>query len=91
MILELAASILYVTSLIVWKKCINSCNCQMSMSLAGNRLINRGTIGVGGEGGGGQGIINNLLYRRKFCTIRYNLCSSCAHYLNFWWNLNRLY
>ena len=35
----------------------------MSMSLAGNRLINRGTIiGVGG-GGGGQGIINNLLYR----------------------------
>ena len=30
----------------------------MSMSLAGNRLINRGTIG-----GGGQGIINNLLYR----------------------------
>ena len=42
----------------------------MSMSLAGNRLINRGTIGVGGGGGGGaggggggQGIINNLLYR----------------------------
>ena len=34
----------------------------MSMSLAGNRLINRGTIGVGG-GGRGQGIINNLLYR----------------------------
>ena len=33
----------------------------MSMSLAGNSLINRGTIGVGG-GGGGQGIINNLLY-----------------------------
>ena len=32
----------------------------MSMSLAGNRLINRGTIG--GGGGGGQGIINNLLY-----------------------------
>ena len=29
----------------------------MSMSLAGNRLINRGTIG------GGGGIINNLLYR----------------------------
>ena len=35
----------------------------MSMSLAGNRLINRGTIGVGGGRGGGQGIINNLLYR----------------------------
>ena len=34
----------------------------MSMSLAGNRLINRGTIGVGGGEGGGQGIINNLLY-----------------------------
>ena len=33
----------------------------MSMFLAGNRLINRGTIGVRG-GGGGQGIINNLLY-----------------------------
>ena len=33
----------------------------MSMSLVGNRLINRGTIGVGG--GGRQGIINNLLYR----------------------------
>ena len=33
----------------------------MSMSLAGNRLINRGTIGGGGEEG--QGIINNLLYR----------------------------
>ena len=30
------------------------------MSLAGNRLINRGTIG---GGGGGQGIIINLLYR----------------------------
>ena len=29
----------------------------MSMSLPGNRLINRGTMG-----GGGQGIINNLLY-----------------------------
>ena len=25
----------------------------MSMSMAGNRLINRGTIGVGGGGGGG--------------------------------------
>ena len=46
-------SVLHVISLIVWKKCINSCNCQMSMSLAGNRLINRGTIGVGGGGGGG--------------------------------------
>ena len=51
--------VLYVTSLIVWKKIINSCNCQMSMSLAGNRLINRGTIiGVGG-GGGGRGAGNN--------------------------------
>ena len=31
----------------------------MSMSLAGNRLINN----WGRGGGGGQGIINNLLYR----------------------------
>ena len=45
-------SVLHVISLIVWKKCINSCNCQMSMSLAGNRLINRGTIGGGGGGAG---------------------------------------
>ena len=52
-------SVLYVISLIFWKtKIINSCYCQMSMSLAGNCLIN--IITIGGGGGGGQRIINNL-------------------------------
>ena len=63
----------------------------MSMSLAGNRLINRGTIGVGGGGGGGQGIINNLLYRSSVLHAIIYVPPECAHYLNFWWNLNRLY